>query len=294
MSRPASACWRTASATDARSVWLNFCRSGGSVADNSSRSSGGRIKLPTKVVRMRSLLRFTARSSRAGGDPLLQEPRGPHHRAPHVGHRTVVETKAFLRLAEVAAENIDEIFQMDFDIRVKRIQVVDRDQPAGHIPLVLEGFLVGSLDVRLRLVVGAEVADVLLGVGVADRLVGVEAQRLVGADGPGDLLIDVRLDELRAPVAVVGPNKADHADVVQQAGGNDLFIVTIFERQIGALEQMLDAALTEPQVEEIEQRRLIGHFRQTWVWALEKELARLERLRHGANPRIDIAHGVQR
>ncbi len=41
-------------------------------------------------------------------------------------------------------------------------------------------------------------------------------------DGPGDFLIDIRGDQLRAPVAVVGRQQPGDGDVVQQAGHDDL------------------------------------------------------------------------
>src|SRR5204862_7509948 len=103
----------------------------------------------------------------------LQEPRWPHHRAPHVGYWAVVEAQTFFWLAEVAAEDVLEVFKLHHDVRVERVQIVDRDQPTGHVPLVLERFFVGGLYVRLWLVVRTEVADVLLGIRVADRLVWV-------------------------------------------------------------------------------------------------------------------------
>src|SRR5579859_1036136 len=145
---------RTASATDVRNVSAYLSLSGGcSFADSNSRSSSGRIKLPTNVVRMRSLLRFTGPRCFPGGDPFgaLQETGWPHHGAPHVGHRAVVEAQTFCGLAEVAAQDVDEVFQMDLDIRIERVEVVDGDEPAGHIPLVFERGLVVGLDVRLGL-----------------------------------------------------------------------------------------------------------------------------------------------
>jgi len=48
----------------------------------------------------------------------------------------------------------------------------------------------------------------------------------VGTNGPANFLVDVRLNQLRAPVAVVGADEA--GDVVQQAGGDDLLVAPFF------------------------------------------------------------------
>src|SRR5262245_33221019 len=68
---------------------------------------------------------------------LSQKPVRPHHGAPHVRRRRVVEAKAFLRLAEIAPDDVDEIVEIHLHVRVKRIDVVDADQPRGHVPLVI-------------------------------------------------------------------------------------------------------------------------------------------------------------
>ena len=61
-------------------------------------------------------------------------------------------------------------------------------------------------------------------IAVADRLVGEEAQRLMRAHRPAHFLVDIGLDHLRAPVAVVAADEADDGDVVQQAGEHDLLL----------------------------------------------------------------------
>ena len=68
-------------------------------------------------------------------------------------------------------------------------------------------------DVRLRLIVGAEIFDVHLRIFVADGSIGEEAQRLVGAHRPAHLFVDIGLDHLRAPIAVVAANEADDAEI---------------------------------------------------------------------------------
>jgi 2-phospho-L-lactate guanylyltransferase len=129
--------------------------------------------------------------------------RRPDDRPPHVRDRAVVEAEPLCRLSEVAPDDIHEVVQVDHRVRVEGVQVVDRDQSTGHVPLVVERALVLVLDVRLGLVLVAKPPHVLRGVFVAGRLVGIEAQRLVRLDRPSDLFVDIRLDQLRAPVAVV-------------------------------------------------------------------------------------------
>ena len=73
---------------------------------------------------------------------------------------------------------------------------------------------------------------------VADRFVGVEAQHLVRADRPGHFLVDIGLDQLRAPIAVVAADEADRRDVVQQAGEHHLLRQPGLDRVPRALQQM--------------------------------------------------------
>ena len=103
-----------------------------------------------------------------------------------------------------------------FGVRIERVEVVHRDHARLEVPLVVARVLVGRLDVRLRLVVLAEDAVVELGILVAVGRVRIEAQRLVVADRPADLLGHVGLEHLRAPPAVVDLHEVQH-HVVQQA-----------------------------------------------------------------------------
>jgi hypothetical protein len=45
----------------------------------------------------------------------------PVYCAPHVCARAVVEPKAFLGLAEVAADNVGEFLELDLHVRIKRV-----------------------------------------------------------------------------------------------------------------------------------------------------------------------------
>ena len=47
-----------------------------------------------------------------------------HNSAPHMGRGTAVEAKAFLRLLEVAADDVDEVVKIDLGVRIERIDVV--------------------------------------------------------------------------------------------------------------------------------------------------------------------------
>ena len=137
------------------------------------------------------------------------------------------------------------------------IDVMDRDHPRGHVPFVVAGPLVFFLDVGVRPVIGAEILDVGFGIGVADQLVRIEAQCLMGADRPGDFLVDIGRHHLGAPIAVIGANKADDPDVVDQAGENDLLVHAGPDRVPGALQQMVRRP--EPVFEKVHQGRFLGH-----------------------------------
>jgi 2-keto-4-pentenoate hydratase/2-oxohepta-3-ene-1,7-dioic acid hydratase in catechol pathway len=62
-----------------------------------------------------------------------QEVVRPDHRPPHVRHRGAVEPEAFGRLAEVAADDVLELVDLDLDVGVERVDVVDREQPGRHV-----------------------------------------------------------------------------------------------------------------------------------------------------------------
>ena len=89
----------------------------------------------------------------ARGEELLQEPRRPHDRPPHMRGRAVVPAEAFLRLAEVAADDVLELIEVDLGVRIEGVDVVHADQPRGLVVLVVPRALVLLDDVRLGLVV---------------------------------------------------------------------------------------------------------------------------------------------
>src|SRR5580704_3077943 len=81
-------------------------------------------------------------------------------RPPHMGDRTVVEAQALLGLAEVAADDVGELVELDMQVGIERVDVVQGDLPARHVPFVIPHPLVILLDVGIELVVLAEQGDV--------------------------------------------------------------------------------------------------------------------------------------
>jgi hypothetical protein len=84
-------------------------------------------------------------------------------------------------------------------------------------------------------------------------------------DRPGDFLIDVRSDHLRAPVAVVGRQQPGVGDVVQQARHDHLLAEPVLPRHPGALQQVHPGGLGKAQQEEVPQRGALGHLGQRGV-----------------------------
>ncbi len=100
---------------------------------------------PRSGVRSEALARpQPGRGDRSGGShrPGSQEVVRPDHRPPHVGDRRAVEAQAFLRLLEVAADDVGELLGIDVPVVVEGVDVVDRDQARGHVPAVIAGVLV--------------------------------------------------------------------------------------------------------------------------------------------------------
>src|SRR6202034_4919828 len=63
-------------------------------------------------------------SPQGGGEiKRSQKPRRPHQRAPHMRRRRIVEAEAFLRLLEVAADDVDEVVEVDLGVGIERIDV---------------------------------------------------------------------------------------------------------------------------------------------------------------------------
>src|SRR4029453_9069117 len=100
-----------------------------------------------------------------------------------------------------------------------------------------------------------------IGILISVGGVGVKTQGLMVADGKRRLLRNIRLEELSAPPAVIDLDQLLN-DIVEQAGQYDLFRHAGLHRTIGALQHVIGSAI-ESQLEEVHQRRLVGHCWQT-------------------------------
>ena len=94
------------------------------------------------------------------------------------------------------------------------------------------------------------------------------------SDCPGHLFVDIGLEELRPPIAVIGADESADRDVVEQAGQDHFFRQAIRLCKVGALQQVLLAAEDKAQLDEIHQRRFLGHLGKAWIVAHEQCLAR--------------------
>jgi hypothetical protein len=207
--------------------------------------------------------------------------------------RAVVVAQALFRLLEVAAENVGEIVEIHLGVGIEGIDVVERDEARRHVPFMRARLFVRLFDIRLRLVIGAEQFDVLIGIGIADRFIGIEAHCLMRPDRPGNFLVDVRLQELRAPIAVIAADEAQYGDVVEKAGGDDRLAHAALQRMGRALQQMIGGSKT--QAEEIGERRFRRHFLQPRILAHHHVLAGLQGLeaRRQRLGRIALTRGEQ-
>src|SRR5580704_1989556 len=66
----------------------------------------------------------------------LQILRRPDHRPPHMGDRAVIEAQALLGLAEVAADDVGELVELDMQVGIERVDVMQGNLPARHVPFV--------------------------------------------------------------------------------------------------------------------------------------------------------------
>ncbi len=138
------------------------------------------------------------------------------------------------------------------------------------------GLLGVAADIVRRLVVWSEEAGIGFRIGIAHALVGVIAQGLVMADGPGDFLVHIGRDHLGAPIAVIGADQAAIGDVVQQAGQDHLFLLPPVQRLGRARQQVPGGDALEPISEEVQQGRLGRHARQGGIVAHHHHVVRVE------------------
>src|ERR1700732_4036248 len=93
-------------------------------------------------------------------------------------------------------------------------------------------------DIGLGLEVWTKPFHVSFGILVADRFVRKEAEGLMGAHGPTHLFVDIRLDHLGAPIAMVASDETRDRDIVQEASQDDLLTVAGLFGVRCALQQM--------------------------------------------------------
>src|SRR5690242_15803472 len=96
----------------------------------------------------------------------------------------VVPAEAIFRLLEVSADDVLEFLELRINAGLESIKVVDADLPRRAVPFMLPRVFIVALDVGLRIEIGAEQADIHVGIFVAEILVREEAQRLVIANAP--------------------------------------------------------------------------------------------------------------
>src|SRR5579862_6814287 len=125
--------------------------------------------------------------------------RRPADRAPHMRDRRIVVAQAFLGLPEIAPDDVDKRLPTHLRIGIEGVDVVDRDEARGHVPFVLARAAVSFLDVIVGHVIFAEIIRIEHGIFVADGFIREEAQRLMRANRPAHFLVDIGLDQLRAP-----------------------------------------------------------------------------------------------
>src|SRR5665213_644927 len=198
---------------------------------------------------------------------------GSDQRAPHMRRWRVVVAEAFLRLFEMTADDVLELIHGDDHIGIEGIEVVHADHPRRHIPFVFLRPLVFGLNISIGPVVRTEPADVVVGIAIADRLVRIEAQALMVTDRPAHLLVDIGLDELRTPIAVIAADEADDRDVMQEARQYHFLFQAVLLGEVGALQEMLLRTAREAELEKIQQHRLLGHLGQARVLAHEELLS---------------------
>ena len=108
------------------------------------------------------------------------------------------------------------------DALVEAVLVIQSDEAGGHVPLVLLGIFIVSLNVRLGNKVFSENLEIHLGILVSDRGIWKETKGLMVADSPCNLFIDIGSVEGCADVAMVRLLNR-HPCIVQKACKDDIF-----------------------------------------------------------------------
>src|ERR1700737_3074531 len=153
--------------------------------------------------------------------------------------RTAVEPEALFGLLKIAADDISEVLELDDDVRIKCVEVVEADQPGRHVPFVIPSPLIFLANIRLDFVIVSENLPVIFRIFVTNRLIWKKAKCLVGPDGPAHFLVDIGLEQLRSPIAVIGPNEAVDRNVVKKTGNDHLLVMSSLLGESGALQEMV-------------------------------------------------------
>lgn len=152
----------------------------------------------------------------------LKEVIGPDDCPPHVRRGTTVEAQSLRRLTEIGLDDIRELLDPDDLIRIKGVEVIYDDLHGGVVPSVIRAIFPFCFHMRSRLKIFTEPLHVLFWVLVSKGGIRSEAQGLVMFDGPGHLRVDIGLDHLCRPVAVIAPHEPYDRDVVQETRQHDL------------------------------------------------------------------------
>src|SRR5262249_39614305 len=153
--------------------------------------------------------------------------------------RTAVEPKALFRLLEIAADDIGEVLELDDDVRIKRVEIVEADQPGRHVPSVTPSPLIFLANIRLDFIIVSQNVPEIFRFIVTDRLIWKKTKRLVHPDGPAHFLVDIGLEQLRSPIAVIAPNEAVNRNVVKETGNDHLLVMSSLLSESGALQEMV-------------------------------------------------------
>lgn len=89
-----------------------------------------------------------------------------------MGNRAVVETQAFFRLAEMTSDDIGKVINVYRHAFLERIEIIQSNEPRGHVPLMIFCFLIGFIDIGFWFVIGAKEADVGFWICIAYGLIG--------------------------------------------------------------------------------------------------------------------------
>ena len=81
----------------------------------------------------------------------------PDHGAPHMGYRRTVESQPFPRLLEIPSHHVLKLIDAEIrHIGIEGVEIIQGNQPRGHVPAVIARLIVLGLHPGLDLVVCTE------------------------------------------------------------------------------------------------------------------------------------------